>query len=128
MKNDIEFRKHMESCNPYMCIQNVSMAARELADKYDNKISHSEALTYVIHDSEPDKNSLMHLKNEYEENYIREQFCYIDDKEICNAVYDSFYESKKHNNLIFIYNNLTDLNKQARVRVITRTLWYTLLK
>ena len=62
--------------------------------------------------------------DEYEATIIKEMFCYIDDIEVKNAVYDSFYLSKSHNNLIYEYNDITDLPRQARVRVLTRMLWH----
>ena len=54
-------------------------------------------------------------------------FCYIADKEVCNAVYDSYYDSKKQTHLIYVYNSIQDEPRRARVRVLTRMLWYTLI-
>ncbi len=129
LKDDIEFRKKLESSkNIYADIRNVVTSARELSLKYDNKILHSEAITHVIHGTEPDLHVYVDCGDEYEAHQIKELFCYIDNKEICDAVYDSFYASKSKNNLIFLYNNINEPNKQARVRVLTRMLWYKLIK
>lgn len=62
--------------------------------------------------------------DEYESRYIKEMFAYIDDKDIKDAVYDSFYDSKKNKNLIFIYNDIDDESRRARVRILTRILWF----
>ena len=43
-----------------------------------------------------------------------------------NAVYDSFYASKAKNNLVYMYNDITDSPRKSRVRVLTRMLWYSL--
>lgn len=65
--------------------------------------------------------------DEYESKYIKEMFMYIDDKEIKDAVYDSFYDSKKNCNLIYVYNEITDENQKSRVRILTRMLWSNLV-
>ena len=65
--------------------------------------------------------------DEYESKYIKELFMYIDDKDIKDAVYDSFYDSKLKKNLVYVYNNISDAYKKARVRILTRMLWYNLI-
>lgn len=65
--------------------------------------------------------------DEYESKYIKELFMYIDDKDIKDAVYDSFYDSKLKKNLVYVYNNISDVHKKARVRILTRMLWYNLI-
>lgn len=67
------------------------------------------------------------LIDEYESKYIKELFMYIDDKDIKDAVYDSFYDSKLKKNLVYVYNNISDVHKKARVRILTRMLWYNLI-
>ena len=127
-KDDEQFRRQLEFApNQYAEIKNIITSARTLSNRYDNKILHSEAITRVIHGTKPDPQYIESIKDEYEAYQIRELFCYIEDKEICNAVYDSFYESKKKKNLIFIYNNIDIPDKQARVRVLTKMLWYKLI-
>lgn len=127
-KDDESFRKKLETVsNIYAEINNIVKSARILSAGYDNKILHSEAITHAIHGTEPDRQYIENFRNEYEAYQIRELFCYIDDKEICNAVYDSFYASKSRKNLIFIYNGIDSSDKQARVRVLTRMLWYKLI-
>ncbi len=127
-KDDETFRRQLESTtNIYTELRKIAASAREMSARYNNKILHSEAITHVIQETKPDIQYIESYQNEYEANYIRETFCYIDDKEVCNAVYDSFYESKKKKNLIFLYNSIEEPERQARVRVLTRMLWYKLI-
>lgn len=127
IKDDEEFRRKLEKAsNIYAEVRNIANSARILSAEYDNKILHSEAITHVIHGTEPDRQYIENYRDEYEAHQIREMFCYIDDKEICNAVYDSFYASKSRKNLIFIYNGIDSPDKQTRVRILTRMLWYKL--
>ena len=103
-------------------VREVAKKARSLADEYDNNIFHSEALTFIMTGAKPDNK--YRYADEYEATIIKELFCYIDDIEVKNAVYDSFYLSKSHNNLIYEYNDISDPHRQARVRVLTRMIWY----
>ena len=127
LKGDECFRRQLETAdNPYEEVMNVVSKARELSAQYNNKILNSEAITNIIHGTLPDIQYLSDLESEFESRYIRDVFCYIDDKELCDAVYDSFYASKKKNNLIYVYNSISEPNRRARIRVLTRMLWYKL--
>lgn len=106
---------------------NVSNQARSLADRSGNSILHSEAISMVLKGEQTDIISDDELIDEYESKYIKELFMYIDDKDIKDAVYDSFYDSKLKKNLVYVYNNISDVHKKARVRILTRMLWYNLI-
>lgn len=124
---DAGFRRYLEkSGNIYDIVQKVQREARELASQYNDKILHSEAITHIMRGTVPEHRC--YFSDEYEAKEIREMFCYIDDVEVQNAVYDSFYESKKRNNLYYIYNGITDAGRRARVRVLTRMLWHQLIE
>lgn len=128
LENDIEFRKKLEtSSNSYQILRNVMRKARALSTEYGDKILHSEAITHVINGTKPDIKNIMDIEEKYEADYFRELSCNMEDKEVYKAVYDSFYQSKAKKNLIFIYNNIKDLGKQSRVRVLTKMAWYKLI-
>lgn len=125
--NDNKFRRQLESSsNIYAELRRLMQSTRQLSAKYDNKILHSEAISHIVQDNFSD---IPHVEyqNEYEASFIKETFCYIDDKEVCNAVYDSFYESKKKKKLIFTYNSIQEPDRQSRIRVLTRMLYYKLI-
>lgn len=127
--NDFEFRKRLEqSDNPYTEVVSVMKAARKLAAECDNKILHSAAISHVINGTEPAHVFVEDFRDEYIAYHVRELFCGILDTEIKNAVYDSFYDSKEKRNLVYRYNGIMDENKRARVRVLTRMLWFKLIK
>lgn len=129
LENDYVFRKSLEtSTDIYTTISNLASKARNLADETDNEILHSEAITCILHDTKPKKTKWSKGDDEYEAIMIRDLFCMIEDKEICDAVYDSYYDSKDANHLIYVYNQISDKSKQARVRILTRMLWYQLVK
>lgn len=127
---DTAYRKQLEHCdNIYVEVKHVMNAARQLATECDNRILHSQAISSVIRGDSIEPMSHIHeVQDEYEARYIRDVFCYIADKELCDAIYDSFYDSKKHKHLIYVYNSINDEPRKARVRVLTRMLWYALIK
>ena len=129
LEKDSKFRRHLEHCdNIYVEVRNVMKSARRLSENYNNQLLHSNAISHVVRGDELETHpSLADSKNEYEAHHIRNLFCTIDDKEVCDAVYDSFYDSKSANHLIYVYNNVEDEPRKARVRVLTRMLWHTLI-
>jgi len=124
-KDDSDFRKKLEnSDNRYGIVKDIGCQARRLAEEYENNIFHSEAISHILMGTKPENK--YYFSDEYEATQIKEMFCYIDDVSVKNAVYDSFYASKQHSNLIYLYNDITDNPRKARVRILTRRLWYEL--
>ena len=120
-EKDRDFRKFLEhSPAPYQEIRKLARKARALAHDYDNEISHSQALTHTLNDTKPTMKEQYHAEREAE--IIRDFFCSIEDKEICNAVYDSYYEGKARRNLVYVYNDITDESRKARVRILVKML------
>ena len=123
--DDRNFRQQLEkSDNPYRVVRDIGKQARALSEEYNNSIFHSEAITHILQGSKP--SNKYYFSDEYEAVFIKEMFCYIDDIEVKNAVYDSFYASKFRHNLIYLYNDITEEPRRARVRILTRRLWYEL--
>lgn len=129
LEQDAEYRRKLEHCdNIYVEVKKIMSAARKLSAECDNSILHSQAISSVIRgDAIEQMPHITEAQDEYEAQHIRELFCYIADKEVCDAVYDSFYDSKKHKHLIYVYNSIDDEPRKARVRVLTRMLWHTLI-
>ena len=122
------YRKLNQSTSVFSDVLSVAKQARSLSEKSRNAIPHSEAISMVLKHDTKEVISDDSVIDEYESRYIKEMFSYIDDKDIKDAVYDSFYESKSNRNLLFIYNSIRDEHKQARVRILTRMLWHNLIR
>ena len=121
------YKKLSNSSSIYSDVMSISNQARELSKRSGESILHSEAISMVL---KGDTSKIVFdddVIDEYESKYIKEMFMYIDDKEIKDAVYDSFYDSKKNRNLIYVYNEITDENRKSRVRILTRMLWFNLV-
>ena len=124
-----EFYKKLNSSpRIYADILSVSKQAKDLAKRSGEAILHSEAISMVLKGETSNLISDDEVIDEYESKYIKEMFMYIDDKEIKDAVYDSFYDSKKNHNLIYQYNDIIEPDRQARVRILTRMLWFNLVQ
>ena len=122
LKDDYSFRKFLEvQDNKYGLILGVARQAKELSEDYDDLILHSEAITHTIHGTKPRLKDITRWETEAFE--IKDMFCSIEDVQVCNAVYDSFYASKEEGNLLYVYNNIENPYIQARVRILTRLLW-----
>lgn len=122
LKDDYSFRKFLEvQDNKFGLILGVARQARELSEDYDDLILHSEAITHTIHGTKPRLKDITRWESEAFE--IKDMFCSIEDVDVCNAVYDSFYASKAANNLLYVYNNIENPYIRARVRILTRLLW-----
>ncbi len=128
LKDDAVFLDQMnQSSSVFEMVFNVSQQARKLAEDSGNVLTHKEALTYAARGIKVDMEQFSAV-NDFETKYINEQFCYIDDHDIKKSVMESFRKSKKSKSLRFVYIGITSKSKMARVRVLTRMLYYKLLK
>ncbi len=105
----------------------VANEARRLADKYQNVISHAEALSWVLSGEVPqnvkyykdklEQRSLRPLQsaNEYLENIL--------DDQVKQSVWRSLVKSNQSGHLIYQYIEVYDKYRQARIRVLTNMLW-----
>ena len=104
----------------------VAKLARSLANKYDNRILHSEALTWILTGERPDiiddNGNIKHIRRNI--SYLDDILCEVDDEEVCKAVRQSISQSNHQQNLVYLYNTITDNPRQARVRILCRMIWY----
>ena len=125
---DFDFRQKLNnSTSIYELVNEVASKARKLAEDTDNVILHSESLSYICRELDIDMSQFKRL-TDYEERYLREQFCYIDDPAVKDSVRESFKRSKESGKLTFVYCDVASKSKRSRIRVITRMLYYTLVR
>ena len=127
--SDFETRRAIEfSSNAYGIVNDIVRDARSIYSDCNYRVLQSQAITHAVNHTKPDLYDSDITDDEYEAKAIREAFCYIDDIAIKHAVYDSFYDSKHAGDLVFVYNEIADESRRARVRVITRMLFHKLIK
>ncbi len=126
-----ELCKEKQFSTVYEGVMWVAVEARKKANQTGNLLLHSEAIDWVLTGKEPEVIKILQDKKKQRKSftraYLEEILSYVDDKEVCRSVKDSIYESKKCNHLIYIYKDVQDDSRRARIRVLTRMIWYHLV-
>ena len=115
--------------NRYQAVQYIQKQSRKLLEYTDNRITDSEAITWVLTGEKPDyesRKTFNEITAKYEDAYVDEILCYIDDKQVCESIRLSIRKSDKSKNLVYRYTKGLDESKKSRVRVVTRIIWYNL--
>jgi hypothetical protein len=130
LDKDEKLRHYILHCdNRFSVVTTIAQIARERSKDYNGYILDSQALTWVIQGIEPEYIKGPNLNmNKYikpfEQVNIDDMLSYVDDNEVCDAVIESYNESKKQNHLIYLYKNIEDEPRKARVRILSRMFWY----
>lgn len=131
----MEYRKEKEAfdklCNnfnnnPYKAINHLSNKARKYAEKYDNIVLHSEALTWALLNEIPNSLDLYTAikgKKKQRDILADNVMQYVDDVGIRSSVKSSIRESIHANHLIYIYDDSKDENRMKRIRILTNIIW-----
>lgn len=126
-----KFQQFIDMCdgNVYKAVNLVAKLARQKAEATNNLVLHSEAISWVLTSETPQiLNEVSNPKDcaSYSTAYISDVLSYIDDIQVCDAVRTSLKHSKKEHHLIYLYRDVSDEHRRARVRVLTRMIWYNL--
>ena len=128
MLDEKYFQRYVDACqgNRYQAVNYIASLARSLVKQYDNKILDSEALSWILTGERPDiiddDGNLKPHKSTI--SYMDDILSSVDDDEVVDAVKCSMLESKKQENLVYLYNNISESSRQTRVRVLVRIIWY----
>lgn len=122
------FDKLCKKCNdnPYEAVNHLSRKARQFAEKHDNVVLHSEALTWALLNEIPNSLDLYTAikgKKKQRDILADNVMQYVDDEGIKSAVKSSIRESMHANHLIYIYDNVKDENRMKRIRILTNIIW-----
>jgi len=126
--NNSEFNKYVTALgSTFAAIRYVSQLARRRAKSVHNCISESQAVAWVITGEEPAqiatyRDNLKRIKHRAK-TYVNDRLYYIDDIEIRAAVKITIDTSKHEGHLIYCYNNILDICRQARVRILSNIIW-----
>lgn len=109
--------------NRYAAIQYIMKFARHKADECDNVILHSSALVWIVTGSVPKDLKLRLNIKKYRLSKSLDTFLeYVTDDEIKEAVKYSVAQSVQAFNLTYEYNNIQEVSRQARVRILVRII------
>ena len=112
--------------NKFEAINYVSSYARKLTAYYKDNISHKEALSWICDGIKPKNIEKIESKlqvESFDPFKIEEFIPYVEDKDIVESVSLSINESTQEHHLIYNYNDIEDLNKQSRVRILCNIVW-----
>ena len=126
---EFEELKKRYGCS-YAAISVVVKEARRLAKKYNYIILDSEAISWVVTGRKPitlDKYlNVVRTRKPPEIAFIDDILSGVDDNDVCKCVRQSVKDSLEANHLIYVYTDIPDEGRQARVRILTRIIWYNL--
>lgn len=123
------FEELSERTNRYAAVYMIAKEARRRAEKCNNLISHSEALTWVLTGNKPEtlvraeRRGQSMSGNSNIEDFIDSYLSLVDDREVADAARDSIQQTLREANLVYMYINIQDEPRRSRVRIITRMLW-----
>lgn len=113
------YKELNQTLGPYYAVIEIAQNAREIASELDNRITVSSALDFAARGLVPDPKDYP----DHRLDRVKDYLVYVDDRDVKNAVIDSYEESLKKFHLVFIYNNIDDEPRRSRVRIILRILW-----
>ena len=108
-----------QSLGPYVATIQIAQMAREITNSLGNRITDSEAISYAAKGELPNPKDYPDHRLDRVKNYIS----YIDDIEVKSAIVSSYEQSLQKNNLVYLYKNVDDEPRQARIRIIMNILW-----
>ena len=127
-KDDIENLIDITGSN-YAAVMYSAKLARKYLHKAKNSIPESIALSWAITGKEPinlEERIRLRLKSldPMSDTFIQDIVYCIDDKRVRDAVENSYRLSINSKRLRFDYKNIDNVNIQARIRIITRMIYF----
>ena len=123
---------YVEDCggNVFEAICKFSTDAEKVKAKTEGRLSNSEALSAVLNKALPEntfnRQRVETMEQLYIERYIREVLSQIDDIAVRYSVSQTLQKSKAEKNLVFTYLDALSPAQRARVRIISKLVWYNL--
>lgn len=128
LKDNETFEQYVKLCGSrFAATTFLADKARQLAEKYQNVITHAEALHWILSGETPDNiinyDKILQRRKQRSQGAARLYLSNILDENIRTSVLKSLSMSKKAGHLIYYYDGIYEPERKARVRVLTRELW-----
>lgn len=117
--NDIE-----KKLGFYPSITFIASEARKLRFSLDYDITESQALAWVLSGVTPERHKIPIKDLEYSISLEDRLLTYIDKPAIKKSVKLSVEDTEIHHHLIYRYTADLNESEKARVRILTRVIWY----
>ena len=102
----------------------IASEARKLRFSLDYDITESQALAWVLSGVTPEHHKIPIKDLEYSTSLEDRLLTYIDKPEIKKSVKLSIEDTEIHHHLIYRYTEDLNESEKARVRILTRVIWY----
>lgn len=132
LKNDsLDFKPWEDKYkNKFLTVQEIAKSARRFAESTDNVVSHCEALTWTLRheipDSLKDRKDYYLNRSQWLRDHIDKVLGLVEDEFVKKSAIESFYTSLQKKKLTYVYINVIEEPRRARIRVLVNQLWYTL--
>lgn len=113
--------------NYFTAVHKLAVNARSRAVACNNKILHSEAISWELTGEQPEILEVLDKVPRRKSSVIanmHEALSYVSDPGIVSAVKTSIQTSLETNHLIYVYNSVSE-HEQARIRVLVNLIWYS---
>lgn len=114
----------------FAAVNAIAKEARMLAERCNNVITHSEAITWVCTGRPPkDLAIIMKIKAKQlhtPESFIDEMLVQVTDEKVRSCVRESVRRSKIAKHLVYYYADVEEPNHCSRIRILTNMIWYGL--
>lgn len=118
--------------NEFVTVNFLVDLTRKIAAKYNYLLLDSEVISWVLTGEQPPVlNKVRRLRKQERirrNALIYDILNYVDDALVKTCVTESIKESIKFQNLVYIYTGVNEKPRQARIRILTRMIWYSLHK
>lgn len=108
----------------YPSITFIASEARKLRFSLDYDITESQALAWVLSGVTPERHKIPIKDLEYSVSLEDRLLKYIDKPSIKKSVKMSVEDTEIHHHLIYRYTADLNDSEKARVRILTRVIWY----
>ena len=113
--------------NRFAQINKIAKISRRLADQENNRVLHSEAISWCVSGETPKILSMPQLPRSdvrIVQAYVDDTLFGVDNLDVVDSVRVSIRESFRANHLIYVYSKVLDECTCARIRILTNMIWW----
>ena len=110
----------------FAAVNFIAKLAREKREQSNYSLLESEAISWVLTGKEPPKNRYPKSDILHHVFEISDLLSEIDDEEVAESVWQSYEISLKEHHLIYQYQEGMCEGQKARVRILSRMIWYNI--
>lgn len=131
LKQAFENQEKEYGCK-YAAVNAIAKRARSKLSEVNNHCNISDAIRWATTGEEPDisinEAVIQKMRSQSYQDIIDQVLDDVDDEDTRRAVLASIADSRYEGHLIYNYKEIEDERKKARVRILTRMIFYSIYK